>query len=272
VKKAIDDMVAQLKAQTEHEVGEKKFCVDSFNVNEKATYSTSIELRDLQNAIEALEATIEKLIAEIAFNKKTIAETEVEVKKAGEVRKEENQNFKEEVMDQRAIQNILAKAVDRLRSVYQQEALLQQEPAVSPVKFQPYHKNAGSSPVIGLMEQIVEDSKKLEQQALAAEQSAQTAYAEFVANADSSIKALNNGIETKTKQKAAADSEKADKEAELGDTQDRMESLQAEKQDLHQQCDFLLKNFDIRAKARLQEIEALGEAKAFLSGMATGEV
>jgi len=266
VKQAIDDMVAQLKAKTEHEVGEKAFCVDGLNVNEKATYSTSLELRDLQNAIEALEATIEKLIAEIAFNKKTIAETEVELKAAGSVRKEENQNFKEEVLDQQAIQKILAKAVGRL-----QAALLQQ-PAVSPVKFQPYHKNAGSSPVIGLMEQIVEDSRQLEQQAQAAEQSSQTAYAEFVANTDSSIKALNNGIETKSKIKAAAASEKADKEAELGDTQDRMEGLQASKQDLHQQCDFLLKNFDVRAKARLQEIEALGAAKAFLSGMATGEV
>merc|ERR1740120_468011 len=173
-------------------------------------------------------------------------------------------------MDQRAIQNILEKAVARLQSVYKGEVLIQQEP-VSPVKFQPYHKSSGAGAVIGLIRNIIEDSKKLEEQANAAEQSSQSAYAEFVTNANDSIKALNQGIETKTKLKAAADAEKADKEAEKSDTEDRLEGLQQEASDLHQQCDFLLKNFDIRAKAITQEIEALAAAKAYLNGMTTGE-
>merc|ERR1740120_605279 len=145
-------------------------------------------------------------------------------------------------MDQRAIQNILEKAVARLQSVYKGEVLIQQEP-VSPVKFQPYHKSSGAGAVIGLIRNIIKDS----------------------------IKALNQGIETKTKLKAAADAEKADKEAEKSDTEDRLEGLQQEASDLHQQCDFLLKNFDIRAKAITQEIEALAAAKAYLNGMTTGE-
>ena len=36
--------------------------------------------------------------------------------------------------------------------------------------------------------------------------------------------------------------------------------------DLHKSCDFTLKNFDIRQEARSQEIEALQQAKAILSG------
>jgi hypothetical protein len=36
--------------------------------------------------------------------------------------------------------------------------------------------------------------------------------------------------------------------------------------DLHKACDFILQNFDIRQEARDQEIEALAQAKAILSG------
>merc|ERR1719219_2971573 len=108
-------------------------------------------------------------------------------------------------MDQRAVQNILAKAIDRMRLVYKKkEALLQQDPN-PPVQFQAYKQNDGASPVIGLMEQIVEDSKAVEKEAMAAEQEAQKAYASFVVDSDSSIKNLNTQIDERTKAKAAAE-------------------------------------------------------------------
>merc|ERR1719262_1486734 len=36
--------------------------------------------------------------------------------------------------------------------------------------------------------------------------------------------------------------------------------------DLHADCDFLLQNYDLRKNARADEIDALGKAKAVLSG------
>eukprot|EP00971_Amphidinium_carterae_P118957 2356839-Amphidinium_carterae.1 len=44
--------------------------------------------------------------------------------------------------------------------------------------------------------------------------------------------------------------------------QGRLEDLAAVSEDLHTQCDYFLKNFDVRQKARLQEIEAIQSAKA----------
>ena len=46
-----------------------------------------------------------------------------------------------------------------------------------------------------------------------------------------------------------------------------LESLAGVAADLHKACDFTLKNFDIRQEARGQEIEALQQALAILSGM-----
>merc|ERR1712107_259318 len=42
--------------------------------------------------------------------------------------------------------------------------------------------------------------------------------------------------------------------------------LSAYNAELHASCDFILKNFDIRQTARDEEIEALKQAKAILSG------
>merc|ERR1719225_1276962 len=129
-------------------------------------------------------------------------------------------------MDQRAVQNILAKAIDRMRLVYKkkEEALVQEDPN-PPVQFQPYKQSAGASPVIGLMEQIVEDSKAVEKDAMAAEQEAQKAYASFVVDSDSSIKDLNAKIDEQTKAKAAAEVEKEETEASKDNTETELENL-----------------------------------------------
>jgi len=45
-----------------------------------------------------------------------------------------------------------------------------------------------------------------------------------------------------------------------------LEQLSNEAADLHKACDFVIKNFDIRQTGRDEEIEALKQAKAILSG------
>merc|ERR1719504_489787 len=75
-------------------------------------------------------------------------------------------------------------------------------------------------------------------------------------------------------EKRAADSKSlADKEAAKGDLENKLvelgEELMATEKyigDLHGECDWLLKYFDVRKEARTGEIEALGKAKAVLSG------
>jgi len=37
-------------------------------------------------------------------------------------------------------------------------------------------------------------------------------------------------------------------------------------QELHKKCDFLVKNFDLRQQSRVQEMEALAQAKAIFQG------
>jgi len=66
---------------------------------------------------------------------------------------------------------------------------------------------------------------------------------------------------------------KADLEAQLDKSTDNLESLNKELDgtnayiaQLHAECDWLLKYFDVRREARASEIDALGKAKAVLNG------
>ena len=53
---------------------------------------------------------------------------------------------------------------------------------------------------------------------------------------------------------------------DLKNTEDDMEEIAATVADLHSACDFVLKNFGLRQKARGEEIEGLQQALGILSG------
>jgi len=264
IKEAMDKMIADLKEQQAEEVKQKEFCTKELNENEKQTYTTTEHLKDLKTKIENLQTTIETLEAEIAAAKEEIADTQVEIKQASEARKAENKEFQVTVSDQRATQAILKKAKARLNQFY--SFLQHQQPAPPGGGFTKHKKNAGGKVVISFLEQIIEDSVKVENEAIAAEQEAQASYAEFVTDSDASITSLQEAIVAKTDNIAAATSEKENAELEKTSTEEELESLAAYAADLHEECDFTLKNFDIRQSARDQEVEALRQAKAILSG------
>jgi len=268
IKQMIDTMVAELKKQQQDEVKFKAYCTKEFNANEKAVYAKNQEKKDIGAKLEKLAILMAKLAEDIAKAKKQIADTQVEIKKASENREGENAEFQTTVADQRATQVILKKALMRLKDFYKKSkgnklVLDQQEP---PVKFNKYKKNSGASPVMGLIEQIVEDSKKLVSEATSAEYKAQKDYEKFVTDSNGLIKELSEAVEAKTMAAATAKGESAEAKGDHESAIGELESLAAYEADLHGECDFVLKNFDIRQKARLQEMEAIQAAKGILSG------
>merc|ERR1719454_1597356 len=101
VKKAIDDMVAQLLKEKADEIKHKDFCVDEFNTNQLQTEKKEREKEDLIAKIEDLELTIKTLTEAIETLKSEIAEMQVQLKRAGEDREKENKEFQMTVADQR---------------------------------------------------------------------------------------------------------------------------------------------------------------------------
>jgi len=272
VKKAIDDMVAQLLKEKADEIKHKDFCVDEFNTNQLQTEKKERAKADLIAKIEDLEMTIKALTEAIDKLKAEIAEMQVQMKRAGEDREKENKEFQTTVADQRETQRLLKAALSVLQDFYGKKAALlqgrKQEPAGPPPPpgFEAYKKNAASGGVMDMIQQIIQDAKAMEAEAIRSEEDAQKAYEDFV-------KETNASIEVKSKEIVNKSEEKATAEGELIETKEAKEAVMLELEqlsnynaELHQACDFVLKNFDVRQTARDEEVEALKQAKAILSG------
>merc|ERR1719321_2079557 len=119
---------------------------------------------------------------------------------------------------------------------------------------------------MGLIQQIIQDAKSMEAEAIRAEEDAQKAYEDFVKETNASIEANSKAIVDKSEEKAKAEAELNEAEQAHDDVVLELEQLANYKEQLHSSCDFVLKNFDIRQTARDEEIEALKQAKAILSG------
>merc|ERR1719160_1586981 len=135
-----------------------------------------------------------------------------------------------------------------------------------PAGFKPLKKNAAAGGVTGMLKQIISDAEAMEKEALKSEEDAMMAYEDFVKETNASIETKSEDIVNKSEEKAKAEAKKVEREKELESTVATLGELAAYKAELHESCDFLLKNFDVRQSARMDEIEALKQAKAVLSG------
>merc|ERR550514_2415480 len=106
-------------------------------------------------------------------------------------------------------------------------------------------KGEESNGVIAMMDMLVADVNKEIQEMEFEEKDSQEDYEKVMAETESALQMDNDSL-------------KAEKD-ELAATKQYLA-------DLHADCDWLLDNFDARKTARAEEIDALGKAKAVLSG------
>merc|ERR1719405_31254 len=118
-----------------------------------------------------------------------------------------------------------------------------------------------------MIQGVIDESKVAETDAIADETTAQAAYEGFIKDSNKLITANTEDIASKSEAKAKADMAKATAEGDLKETVETILTLADTSKTLHDQCDFLLKNFEERQSSRSQEIDALNQAKAIFSGM-----
>jgi hypothetical protein len=280
VKKAMDDMIAELKVQQEEEVKKNEFCKAELDTNEDTIKEKGYLQEDQEAKIADLEGTIETLTNDLETLKATVAENHIQLKRAGEDRATQNKEFQQVVADQRATVVILNKALARLEKFYapKEGALAQikahQEPGAAveapPPSGKPYQKSGGGGGIMQMIQMIIEDAKRAEEEAVIDEQAAQTAYASFVTETNAVLEQAQKDIVDKSAAKAQAEGDHEETSEALKVTKADLEGLHKYSGELHADCDYLLKNFDIRQEARAQEIEAIQQAKAILSGAKGG--
>merc|ERR1719182_1020650 len=177
---------------------------------------------------------------------------QLQLKRAGEDREVENKEFQLTVADQRATQKLLQQALTVLKGFYEKgaaAALIQKaEPAGPPPPpgFKEYKTSAAAGGVMGMIQQIINDAKAMEAETIRAEEDAQKAYEDFVKDTNGSVEEKNRDIVHKSEIKAKAEADLVEAEDSLAAVELELEQLGNYKLQLHQSCDFVLKNFEIR--------------------------
>lgn len=277
VKQLIDEMISRLKVQQEDEVKKKDFCDSEFQENSMMTMRAETKKSDQTVQIESLTTSIQTMTDELAAAKSQIADFQVNLQRASENRQKENLEFQKTVADQVATQEILAKALDKLATFYDLLQVGHQGNAkkgkqTPPVPQMEYKASAGASGAMSMIEKLIYDAKELQAESVKSESAAQEQYESLVADTNDSVKELQKAVVTKTQAKAEAEKSKTELEEALEDTMKELEGLAAYVANLHEECDYVLKNFNIRQEARAQEIEALQQAKQILSGAALSQI
>merc|ERR1719491_2493915 len=108
---------------------------------------------------------------------------------------------------------------------------------------------------MSMIEKLIYDTKDITAKSKKSESEAQAAYEALVADTNDSISGLTKEVTSKTKAKAQAKKELSLTQSDLGDAVREIEDLGKTNADLHSECDYVIKNFMIRQKARSDEVE-----------------
>merc|ERR1719198_29643 len=171
----IDIMVGALGKEKADEIETKDECVHDLFENDKQTGEKHEVKKDLETEIDSLNQDEAELTDEEKRMIQEIADMQKNMKMASANREQENKEFRQVTADQQATQAILQKAPGEASSPM-------------PEGFGEY-KKAGGGGAMAMIQQIMDDSKKTEADAITSELDAQQAYEAFIKDTNKAIKA-----------------------------------------------------------------------------------
>jgi len=277
--KMVDNLVVELKAEQGLDNDKKSYCLKEIDAAEDKKKGLDLDVSDLGKAIEDGKEGIAALAAEIKALEAGIKALDKDVADATSTRKAEHDDYVETLAQNSAAKDILGFAKNRLNKFYNPKLYVpppKREVAMAQVSGAPppppeanlAYKKSGNQGggVINMIDLLVADIDKENQQMEVDEKDAQSDYEQFMSGSSSKRAQDSKAITDK----AAA---KAETEGEVESNTESKKSKQVEAMEtakylggLHEECDWLLQNFDARKAARSGEIDALGKAKAVLSG------
>eukprot|EP00930_Biecheleria_cincta_P013348 TRINITY_DN11947_c0_g1_i1.p1 TRINITY_DN11947_c0_g1~~TRINITY_DN11947_c0_g1_i1.p1 ORF type:complete len:669 (-),score=210.69 TRINITY_DN11947_c0_g1_i1:42-2006(-) len=269
VKEKIDIMVFALKKEQADEVEKKDYCSAEFQKNGLAIEAKTRAGESLGAESEVLTSKLGDAAEEVQALQDEIKEMKKQQKVAAQNREKENAEFQKVVAEQRQTQTLLKQASVVLGSFYNKkdDSFVQTQAIPKETEtFGAYKSSSSSNGVMLMLQQLSAEAKEMERESVAAERESQADYEAFG-------KEIAADIETKNKLLNDRADERAQTEGTLVETREskrgvsaQIEQLANTKLQLHETCDFTVQNFDARQKARVDEMEALSQAKAMLSG------
>jgi len=302
----IDDLIAVLGKDQVDDDAKKEYCTAQLDKADDEKKALDHTISDIETAIEDAEEAIATLKTEIEALDDGIRALDKEVAEATETRKEEHETFVTDTAANTAALELLKIAQNRLNKFYNPSqykpppkrelteeerivvnnggtlapteapggisgtgitVLAQEAPAPPPEADLSYKKSSGgSSAITEMMNMMMSDIEKQLTEMKVNEKDAQEDYESFIA--DSADKRTEDSKSITDKEGSLAELE-----GELLANQEALKAKQYELMDveklimeLHKECDWIMKNYDVRKSARAGEVDSLKNAKAALSG------
>jgi len=255
----IDEMVSVLKSEQKDDNEKKEYCNTEIDKTEDNIKVKDQEGKDSKAAIADAKESVATLESEIAALVAGLKELDESVDAATAQRKKENTAWKELQASNTAAMDLIEMAKNRLQKFY--------NPKLAKfLQVRTQKSGEAATGVMAMMDGLVAELEKETTVAEANEKDAQSDYEKLMA--DSKAMRIENSklVEDKTAAKADATGAAETHEENLAVVQTKLKGAEDQLGVLHQDCDWLLSNYDSRQEARTDEIESLKKAKAVLSG------
>jgi chromosome segregation ATPase len=295
----IDDMVKLLGKEQYDDDLRQEVCVEDLDKAEDKLKTTEASIKNIEGTIAEDKDLIKTAEDDIDSLKKGIKKLDKDVTDATETRKEEHDEYEATLVENKAAKDLLLLAENRLNKFYnptlykaapKEEVSRDEQIAANlgvsflQVGFHAASKSARAEPapealgaykakdpeksgVLEMIGMLITDLDTEIKEQEAAEKDAQADYESFME--DSAAKRTKDGKSISKKERT-----EAELEAELAKLRAKDKAKLREAYattgvlgDLHQDCDWLLTNYETRKKARVAEKESLAKAKGILSGM-----
>jgi len=292
----VDALVSTLQNEQVDDEHKKEYCLKQFDFTDDKKKGLEQNLGDLETTIEDTTEKIATLTDELKALAEGIVTLDKEVKESTETRQEEHEEYTELMAGNNAAKDLLGVAKNRMNKFYNpklykappnreltEEERISENMGVSFVQIASHSNKADPGPapeapqafekkgqesggVLAMIDMIVADLDKETQEAELMETDAQKEYETFMK--DAAMKRITDSKAITDKEGAKADGEAALEAAKEEKLSKVKELMATEKYiaSLHLECDWLIKNFDLRKEARAGEIDSLKKAKAVLSG------
>jgi chromosome segregation ATPase len=278
VLKMIDDMVSLLGKEQEADDQKRDYCSKELDQAEDDKKELSTQHDDITKAIDDAKATLETYAKDIAALAEGIKKLDASVKEATKNRQAENAEYKRAMSEDVAAMEVLKMAKNRLVKFYNPKlykpgdrvpALTQEgaAPSAPPETWEAYKKKGDESAgVLEMMDTLLMDLQKDITESKTAEKDAQDAYEEMMKQSTDKRTADSKSISETEGAKASLEATLQKMVIEEKDTMKELYAKELTIKDLHVECDWLNKNYDIRKSAREGEVDSLKKAQAVLSG------
>merc|ERR1719269_46738 len=263
----IKDMIAKLTEQAGEEADHKEFCDGELQANKQTRDSKTSDVNSMTASKERLEATIAKLTEERTALSDAVAELDAAMSEATAIRQKESNENTEAIKDAKAAQEAVKAALKVLEGFYAKAAsataLTQtRDPKhEAPASFtEPYTGMGQGTGVIGMLQVILSDFVRLDQETSSEEAAAQAAFEEFSEPSTADKDAKTEELETKRKEKVGAEADLAQTMRDLKSTQKELNAALAYFDKLKPSCLDAGVDFAERTARREEEIASLKDA------------